>query len=60
MASLAEIRAKLKEQESRTPGGTGGGDNAIFPFWNIPENNIQLIQLDFCVKLPLFLWNFHF
>tara|TARA_R110000868_G_scaffold14088_10_gene65910 strand:+ start:10578 stop:11597 length:1020 start_codon:yes stop_codon:yes gene_type:complete len=38
MASLAEIRAKLKEQESRTPGGTSGGDNAIFPFWNIPEN----------------------
>lgn len=37
MASLAEIRAKLKEQESRSSGGTGGGDNAIYPFWNIKE-----------------------
>jgi hypothetical protein len=39
MASLAEIRAKLKEQESRTSGNsnTGGGDNAIYPFWNIKE-----------------------
>ena len=38
MASLAEIRAKLKEQESRTGGNsTGGGDNAIYPFWNIKE-----------------------
>ena len=39
MASLAEIRAKLKEQEART-GGNGqssGGDNAIYPFWNIKE-----------------------
>ena len=32
MASLAEIRAKLKEQESRQGGpNTGGGDNAIYP-----------------------------
>ena len=38
MASLAEIRAKLKEQESRTGGSqSGGGDNAIYPFWNIKE-----------------------
>ena len=38
MASLAEIRAKLKEQETRSSGGnTGGGDNAIYPFWNIKE-----------------------
>jgi len=38
MASLAEIRAKLKEQENRTAGGsTGGGDNAIYPFWNMKE-----------------------
>jgi len=40
MATLAEIRAKLQEQENRGGGGSssGGGDNAIFPFWNIPEN----------------------
>ena len=40
MASLAEIRAKLKEQEARTGGNgqsSGGGDNAIYPFWNIKE-----------------------
>jgi len=38
MASLAEIRAKLKEQETRSTGGsTSGGDNAIYPFWNIKE-----------------------
>jgi hypothetical protein len=39
MASLAEIRAKLKEQENRAGGNTstGGGDNAIYPFWNMKE-----------------------
>ena len=38
MASLAEIRAKLKEQESRTSSNTsGGGDNSVYPFWNIKE-----------------------
>ena len=39
MASLAEIRAKLLEQETRTSGNrsSGGGDNAIFAHWNIPE-----------------------
>ena len=40
MASLAEIRAKLKEQETRSSGGnTGGGDNAVYPFWNIAEGS---------------------
>ena len=33
MASLAEIRAKLKEQESRGTGERTGGDNSIYPFW---------------------------
>ena len=38
MASLAEIRAKLKEQEANTGGQRqSGGDNAIYPFWNIKE-----------------------
>mgnify|MGYP005668559061 CR=1 FL=1 len=35
MATLAEIRAKLVEQETRTT--HTGGDNAIFPFWNIQD-----------------------
>jgi hypothetical protein len=39
MASLAEIRAKLKEQEANASGNrsSGGGDNSIYPFWNIKE-----------------------
>ena len=43
MASLAEIRAKLKQQESRTE-RTGGGDNAIFPHWNIPEGSTTAVR----------------
>ena len=39
MASLAEIRAKLKEQEARSSGASNGpsGPNPIYPFWNIKE-----------------------
>lgn len=45
MASLAEIRAKLKEQETRSTGGsTGGGDNAIYPFWNMKEGEQATIR----------------
>lgn len=46
MATLAEIRAKLKEQEARSQGASTGGtsDNAIFPFWNIPENTTSVIR----------------
>jgi hypothetical protein len=39
MASLAEIRAKLKEQESRAGGNNTPGDSAIYPFWNIKEGD---------------------
>lgn len=36
MASLAEIRAKLTQAEARTSNNSqGGGDNAIYPHWNI-------------------------
>ena len=46
MASLAEIRAKLLEQETRTTStrSTGGGDNAIFPHWNIPEGSSATLR----------------
>ena len=46
MASLAEIRAKLKEQENRTSGNnsSGPGDNAIFPFWNMKEGEQSTIR----------------
>ena len=41
--SLAEIRAKLKSQESRSE-RTGGGDNAIYPHWNIPEGSTAAVR----------------
>ena len=45
MASLAEIRAKLKEQENRTNGtNTGGGDNGIYPFWNMKEGDSSTLR----------------
>ena len=45
MASLAEIRAKLKEQESNTGGQrSGGGDNAIYPFWNMQEGSSATLR----------------
>ena len=37
MASLAEIRAKLKAAETRSEGNRTGGDNSIYPFWNLKE-----------------------
>jgi hypothetical protein len=44
--SLAEIRARLLEQDNRQSGNKqqGGGDNGIFPFWNIPENSTTVLR----------------
>ena len=40
MASLAEIRARLQAAEANKGGqSTGGGDNAIYPHWNMPEGS---------------------
>jgi len=46
MATLAEIRARLLEQEQKMSGAktSGTGDNAIFPFWNIPENSTAVLR----------------
>ena len=46
MASLAEIRAKLKEQEAGASGNrtSGGGDNAIYPFWNMAEGQTATMR----------------
>src|SRR6056300_156481 len=45
MATLAEIRAKLKEQETRSTGSTrSGGDNAIYPFWNLKESEQATVR----------------
>ena len=45
MASLAEIRAKLKEQEAGASNNrTSGGDNAIYPFWNMAEGQTATMR----------------
>jgi len=37
MASLAEIRARLAAAENNKGGASTGGDNAIYPHWNMEE-----------------------
>jgi hypothetical protein len=46
MASLAEIRAKLKEQENRASGNSNGpsGPNPIYPFWNMKEGESATLR----------------
>ena len=44
MATLAEIRAKLKEQETRSSGQSTGGDNAIYPFSNLKEGETSTVR----------------
>jgi len=46
MATLAEIRAKLRDQESRTSGNnqSSGGDNAIYPHWNMAEGKEATVR----------------
>jgi len=45
MATLAEIRAKLQEAQNKTsPNFTGGGDNAIYPHWNMQEGKEAVIR----------------
>ena len=44
MASLAEIRAKLKSQEVNRSTSSTGGDNAIYPHWNIAEGSEAVLR----------------
>jgi len=45
MATLQEIRAKLKEQETKSGGSSRtGGDNAIYPFWNLKEGEQATVR----------------
>ena len=45
MATLAEIRAKLKAQDTKSSGTGGfGGDNAIYPHWNIAEGTEAVLR----------------
>ena len=45
MATLAEIRAKLQEAQNKSTGqSTGGGDNAIYPHWNMQEGKEAVVR----------------
>jgi hypothetical protein len=45
MASLAEIRAKLKATEQRgSDNNRTGGDNSIYPFWNLKEGGESTLR----------------
>lgn len=47
MATLAELRAKLKSQEESTGPSrqsSGGGDKAMYPFWNIPNDTTAVLR----------------
>ena len=44
MASLAEIRARLQAAESKKGGESSGGDNAIYPHWNIDEGQSATLR----------------
>jgi len=44
MATLAEIRAKLQQASQNNGGGATGGDNAIYPHWNITEGSSATVR----------------
>jgi len=44
MASLAEIRARLQAAESNRGGQSQGGDNAIYPHWNMEEGHSAVLR----------------
>lgn len=44
MATLAEIRAKLKASEQKGSGERTGGDNSIYAFWNLKEGEESTLR----------------
>ncbi len=44
MATLAEIRAKLQQASQQNGGSSAGGDNAIYPHWNIQEGSSATVR----------------
>jgi hypothetical protein len=44
MATLAEIRAKLQQASQQNTGSASGGDNAIYPHWNIQEGTSATVR----------------
>jgi gp32 DNA binding protein like len=44
MATLDEIRSKLQAQQSKNENRGGGGDRAMYPFWNTPNDQSSTIR----------------
>jgi hypothetical protein len=44
MASLAEIRARLAASETKQSGNSTGGDNSIYPHWNMEEGQSATLR----------------
>ena len=44
MATLAEIRARLQAAESKQGGQSTGGDNSIYPHWNMEEGQSATLR----------------
>ena len=44
MASLAEIRARLAASENKGSQSQGGGDNSIYPHWNMEEGQSATLR----------------
>ncbi len=44
MASLAEIRARLQAAENKQGGQATGGDNSIYPHWNMEEGQSATVR----------------
>jgi hypothetical protein len=44
MASLAEIRARLQAAEGNKGGQSTGGDNSIYPHWNMEEGQSTTLR----------------
>jgi len=44
MASLQEIRARLAASESKQGGNSTGGDNSIYPHWNMEEGSSATLR----------------
>ena len=44
MATLAEIRAKLKAAEQRNTENRSSGDNSSYPFWNLNEGDETVLR----------------
>ena len=44
MASLAEIRQRLAASENKQGGSSTGGDNSIYPHWNMSEGESATLR----------------